>query len=124
MQLPYLHQSMKHSDTRVSYQLNLELSLIDRYMASLLYQLTQAQLRILNEIKSDLSSGFIMNRLLQGDVGSGKTDLAILTLLVAIQSDMKGAFLVPTEVLAQQHFEKLSDRLTAFGVQVVLIKGK
>ena len=98
--------------------------LIDSYLKSLPYALTQAQKQAIEEIKKDISSRTCMNRLLQGDVGSGKTDVAIMGLLFAIQSGKVAAVMVPTEVLAQQHYLKLSSRLGHLGVQVLLLKGK
>lgn len=77
--------------------------------AALPYSLTQAQERALEEVEQDLSSGLAMNRLIQGDVGSGKTIIAILALLEAAANGYQGALMVPTEVLARQHFESIQE---------------
>ena len=72
------------------------------------FSLTRAQKRVLREIGGDLRSPFPMNRLLQGDVGSGKTIVALLTLLVAVENGYQGALMAPTEILAEQHFRNLT----------------
>lgn len=78
-----------------------------RLLERLPFSLTNAQLRVWEEIKSDLTSGFCMNRLVQGDVGSGKTIVAFLALLLAVSNGYQGALMAPTEILASQHFEQL-----------------
>ncbi|MEG1459016.1 MAG: ATP-dependent DNA helicase RecG [Acetivibrio sp.] len=93
------------------------------FLENLPYQLTNAQLRVWKEIEGDFASGNIMNRLIQGDVGSGKTVLAALALLMAAKNHAQGAIMVPTEVLAKQHFETLSSLLTPFGVRLCLLTG-
>lgn len=79
-----------------------------RFMESLPYRLTKAQLRVWKEIEGDLVSGKCMNRLIQGDVGSGKTVLAFLALLLTVSNGYQGALMAPTEILASQHFEQIS----------------
>lgn len=75
------------------------------------YKLTNAQLRTWNEIKEDMKSERVMNRLIQGDVGSGKTIIAVLALITAAMNGVQGALMAPTEVLARQHFESISEML-------------
>lgn len=90
------------------------------------YELTNAQKRVVDEIFTDLASDYKMLRLLQGDVGSGKTIVAILALLEVIEFGGQGAFMVPTEILAEQHFKTLTDILEKsglFNVKVVLLTG-
>ncbi|MGN0986826.1 MAG: ATP-dependent DNA helicase RecG [Otoolea sp.] len=89
------------------------------------YALTGAQQRVLHEVYEDLSGGHIMNRLIQGDVGSGKTIIAVLALLQAAQNGYQGALMVPTEVLAKQHFESITELLAARELPVtpVLLTG-
>lgn len=89
------------------------------------YALTTAQQKVLEEIERDLQSGLVMNRLIQGDVGSGKTILAVLALLQAAYHGYQGALMVPTEVLARQHFESVCELFAVHGIekQVVLITG-
>lgn len=78
-----------------------------RFLEVLPYELTNAQKRTLNEIFKDLCSGFVMNRLVQGDVGSGKTILAFLSMLLCVSNGYQCALMAPTEVLSLQHFEEL-----------------
>lgn len=80
-----------------------------RLLESLPYRLTGAQQRVWKEIETDLVSGKCMNRLVQGDVGSGKTILAFLALLLTVSNGCQGALMAPTEILAAQHFEQLSE---------------
>lgn len=87
------------------------------------YKLTGAQLRTWEEIQKDMSSPKVMNRLVQGDVGSGKTIVAALALLCAAQNGYQGCIMAPTEVLARQHFESFEKLLTPFGVRLVLLCG-
>ncbi len=76
-------------------------------LESLPFQLTAAQVKTLDQIRSDLNSGTPMNRLLQGDVGSGKTVIAALAALIIIRGGAQAAFLAPTSILAEQHFQSL-----------------
>ncbi len=78
--------------------------LVDRFVAALPFVLTAAQTRVMNEISSDLAGPHPMHRLLQGDVGSGKTVVAVAAMLTAVQGQHQGAIMAPTEVLAEQHF--------------------
>ncbi len=84
------------------------------------YQLTEAQKRVLKEIRLDLAKPRPMNRLLQGDVGSGKTLVAAISFLYAADSGLQSAFMAPTEILAQQHFLNLEKLLSPLGVRVLL----
>ena len=97
-------------------------SLLRQFLDSLPFELTGAQKRVFNEIREDMQSSKVMNRLLQGDVGSGKTVVAAMALLVAIQNGYQGALMVPTEILAEQHYNTLSELLTPLGLNVVLLK--
>ena len=90
---------------------------------SLPYQLTNAQKRVIREIHSDMKSGHQMNRLLQGDVGSGKTLVALLSALLAIDNGHQACIMAPTEVLAQQHLASLTKFLQKTGVRVALLTG-
>ncbi len=96
-----------------------------KLLADLPYRLTNAQLRTLEEVLKDLKSGSVMNRLIQGDVGSGKTIIAVLALLAACENGYQGALMVPTEVLARQHFESVTELFEKHGVEkkVILITG-
>lgn len=93
------------------------------YENNLPFPLTNAQKRVLKEIRKDLGSGFQMNRLLQGDVGSGKTVVALLTMLMGIDSGLQSCLMAPTEILAQQHFAGLSELLQGTNVRIELLTG-
>ncbi|MCA3442212.1 MAG: ATP-dependent DNA helicase RecG [Rhodobacter sp.] len=95
-----------------------------RVLASLPYVPTRAQTRALAEIAGDLASPLRMNRLLQGDVGSGKTLVAFLALLVAVEAGGQGVMMAPTEILARQHFAGLEPLAAAAGVRLVLLTGR
>jgi ATP-dependent DNA helicase RecG len=90
---------------------------------SLPFPLTGAQARVLREIYGDLTSGHRMNRFLQGDVGSGKTLVALFALLLAVESGAQGALMAPTELLAEQHAGKLRELLAPLGIGVGLLTG-
>lgn len=98
-------------------------SKVETLIASLPYQLTNAQKQTFSDILSDMTSDKVMNRLLQGDVGSGKTIVAILALLTVADAGYQGAIMAPTEVLATQHYELISSLLTPFGIRVGLLTG-
>lgn len=87
------------------------------------YQLTNAQKRVIREIRDDMKSGHQMNRLLQGDVGSGKTMVAVLSALIAVGNGYQACIMAPTEVLAQQHYANVSKYLAPTGVTVELLTG-
>jgi ATP-dependent DNA helicase RecG len=95
----------------------------DKLIRSLPYQLTKAQLKVWQEIKDDLTGNFTMNRLIQGDVGSGKTILAALALLLVGINGYQGTLMVPTEVLAKQHYESLTELFQEYGVKCTLLVG-
>ncbi len=92
---------------------------VDRLRESLPYSLTGAQAKVLEEVFSDLSGGMAMNRLIQGDVGSGKTIIAVLALLQAAYNGCQGALMAPTEVLARQHYESMTELFAAHGIDKV-----
>ncbi|MFC1517660.1 ATP-dependent DNA helicase RecG [Candidatus Margulisiibacteriota bacterium] len=102
-----------------SKPLKAEGELIEAWKKALPFKLTSAQQRVLGEIKEDLQKDKPMSRLLQGDVGSGKTEVGLAAMLMAVQSGKQAAFMVPTEILAEQHFYKLSKRMEELGVKVV-----
>lgn len=93
------------------------------YNEHLPFPLTGAQKRVLKEIRKDTVTGRQMNRLLQGDVGSGKTMVALLTLLIAIDNGFQGCLMAPTEILAQQHYVGISELLKDMPVKVALLTG-
>lgn len=91
---------------------------VEQLLSSLPYELTGAQKRVWNEIQADLKGETIMNRLVQGDVGSGKTVIALLALLSAVESGYQGALMAPTEVLARQHAESIRELLSGISMDV------
>jgi ATP-dependent DNA helicase RecG len=93
------------------------------YNRYLPFTLTQAQKRVLKEIRNDTGRGKQMNRLLQGDVGSGKTIVALLTMLLALDNDFQACLMAPTEILARQHFNTISGLLEKMDVPVSLLTG-
>ncbi|MDU4933949.1 MAG: ATP-dependent DNA helicase RecG [Peptostreptococcaceae bacterium] len=92
-------------------------------ISSLPFKLTKAQNRALNEIIEDMKSPKVMNRLVQGDVGSGKTVVALLTLANCVLNGYQGALMAPTEILAEQHYISLTETLKEFGMNVELLVG-
>ena len=91
---------------------------VEQLLSSLPYELTGAQKRVWNEIQADLKGETVMNRLVQGDVGSGKTVIALLALLSAVESGYQGALMAPTEVLARQHAESIRELLSGLSMDV------
>jgi ATP-dependent DNA helicase RecG len=96
---------------------------LDFYHKKLPFELTQAQKKVLREIRQDTLRGQQMNRLLQGDVGSGKTMVAILTILLAVDNGFQSLFMAPTEILAQQHFDSFKQFLGEDFIQFSLLTG-
>ena len=93
------------------------------YSEKLPFDLTNAQKRVLKEIRRDVASGAHMNRLLQGDVGSGKTIVAILSMLLAIDNGFQATIMAPTEILANQHFTAVSELLEGMNINVDILTG-
>ncbi|WP_407701374.1 ATP-dependent DNA helicase RecG [Virgibacillus senegalensis] len=146
MHFPDNHQVLKHARRRFTYeefllfQLKMQLLRkrkrestfgnsqdyqakdVEKFVEALPFQLTAAQSRSLNEVMTDMRSPYRMNRLLQGDVGSGKTAVAAIALYATITAGKQGALMVPTEILAEQHFQSLQE-LFADKASVVLLTG-
>jgi ATP-dependent DNA helicase RecG len=95
-------------------------ALFDKFVKSLPFELTGAQWKVIEEIRRDLATGHPMNRLLQGDVGSGKTLVAIAAMLLAVEAGYQAAFMAPTQILAEQHYDVLRGWLDPLGVRVGL----
>lgn len=93
------------------------------YESHLPFELTAAQKRVLREIRADLGSHAQMNRLLQGDVGSGKTIVAVMSMLLALDNGYQACLVAPTEILAQQHYQSVRELLDPMGIQVALLTG-
>lgn len=93
------------------------------YNKYLPFPLTNAQKRVIKEIRNDMRSGIQMNRLLQGDVGSGKTIVALLTALIALDNGYQACIMAPTEILANQHYDTISSLVAPLGISVKLLTG-
>lgn len=93
------------------------------YKQFLPFQLTEAQKRVVREVRADVGTGRQMNRLIQGDVGSGKTLVALLCMLMALDNSAQACLMAPTEILATQHYETLSQLVAPMGVNVKLLTG-
>ncbi|WP_046175091.1 ATP-dependent DNA helicase RecG [Domibacillus indicus] len=100
-----------------------DLAKLKQLIDSLPFELTNAQKKAVNEICADMKSPYRMNRLLQGDVGSGKTAVATLALYASVTAGFQGALMVPTEILAEQHAKSLHDMLEPFGITTALLTG-
>ncbi len=104
--------------------LAVETAVLDQFRASLPYSLTAAQERVIAEITSDMAQPIPMNRLLQGDVGSGKTVVAAAAMIAAAKAGAQAALMAPTEILAEQHFNGLNSLLSPLGINSVLLTGR
>ena len=114
----------KRQDCRSSFVMS-HASQVDQLIGALPYSLTEAQNKVLKEVSRDLESGLVMNRLIQGDVGSGKTIIAVLALLQTACNGFQGALMAPTEVLARQHFESITGLFKTYNIEktAVLVTG-
>jgi ATP-dependent DNA helicase RecG len=111
----------KKSTNGIKYKL--DIPLVKDFLKSLTFELTNAQLKTLHDIRLDMESISPMNRLVQGDVGSGKTIVALIALLIAVSNNKQAAFMAPTEILAIQHFNNLKNILSGFQIKVELLIG-
>ena len=123
LQLSLLKQKYIHSRGSVGLPVIKVGAAFNACYNSLPYKLTGAQKRVIREIHSDMRSGHQMNRLLQGDVGSGKTMVAVLSSLLAVDNGYQACIMAPTEVLAQQHYANISRYLEPTGVRCALLTG-
>ena len=87
------------------------------------FELTNAQKKVIKEIRADLGAGYQMNRLLQGDVGSGKTIVALMSMLIALDNGFQSALMAPTEILAQQHYQSLTEMCKGLAVRIAFLSG-
>lgn len=102
---------------------SVSLEKVRQFVKQLPFPLTNAQKRVVKEILDDLQSPIAMNRLLQGDVGSGKTVVAAIVLFATVSAGFQGALMVPTEILAEQHFHSLKNMLESQGIRIALLSG-
>ena len=123
LQLSLLKQKYIRSRAEVGIRMPKVGDAFNRCYESLPFPLTGAQKKVITEIRDDMKSGHQMNRLLQGDVGSGKTMVAVLTALIAIGNGFQACIMAPTEVLAQQHYRNIQKFLAPTGVRSALLTG-
>lgn len=114
----------KRQDCRSAFVMS-HVPQVEQLIEALPYSLTEAQNKVLKEVSRDLESGLVMNRLIQGDVGSGKTIIAVLALLQTACNGFQGALMAPTEVLARQHFESITGLFKTYNIEktAVLVTG-
>lgn len=105
------------------YSHNIEGPLIERFRKTLPFKFTDSQAKVIREIEKDMESPKSMNRLLQGDVGCGKTVVALYALILAVQNRYQGALMAPTEILAEQHYKNIKELLNGLPVKAVLLSG-
>lgn len=123
LQLSLLKQKYIRSRSETGFVMPKVGEAFNKCYSALPYDLTGAQKRVIKEIRSDLTSGHQMNRLLQGDVGSGKTMVAVLSALIAVGNGYQACIMAPTEVLSQQHYANISKYLAPTGVKLCLLTG-
>ena len=109
--------------SKESKKISIKNALSNKLLSSLEFDLTSAQSRCISQINEDLSSSEPMHRLLQGDVGSGKTIVAVFALLQAAENNFQTAVMAPTEILARQHLQNFSNYLTPLGIQIAFLSG-
>lgn len=119
--LAYRRREVKVQERGIPF--NVESKLARQLVDSLPFKLTKAQIRVVNEIVEDMKSDKPMNRLLQGDVGSGKTVVALIATLICVENGYQAAFMAPTEILAEQHYRTIAEFLKAIPVNVRLLIG-
>lgn len=124
LQLDLLHQKQVRTERSTGFVFETVGELFNKFYKEVLpFPLTQAQKRVVRELRIDMHTGHQMNRLLQGDVGSGKTIVALLGALIALDNGYQAAIMAPTEILANQHYVSLSELCEPLGVKVALLTG-
>lgn len=113
MIMAFKKRMIKNETKGISFKSEIK-KLSENFVKCIDFELTDAQKRVINEIYSDMKSDNVMNRLLQGDVGSGKTLVAIFAMLIAAENEYQSAFMCPTELLAEQHFHTITDFIEKF----------
>lgn len=111
------------NENHSKYTLEDKKTLVKKYLENLSFSLTKAQKRVITEIYKDLSNGRIVNRLIQGDVGSGKTIVSMILLLYMVENSYQGVLMAPTEILAVQHYLSVKEKFEKLGVIVELLTG-
>lgn len=124
IQVDMLRRSLRRKNISVGHRLTRVGELFNRfYRECLPFDLTGAQKRVIKEIRADVNTGRQMNRVVQGDVGSGKTLVALMCMLLAVDNGLQACLMAPTEILATQHFETISSMLAPLGIEVALLTG-
>lgn len=124
IQVDMLRKSFKRRSASVGHRFTRVGDTFNRfYRECLPFDLTDAQKRVIKEIRADVNTGRQMNRLVQGDVGSGKTLVALMSMLLALDNDFQACLMAPTEILATQHYESISEMLEPLGINVKLLTG-
>ena len=124
IQLSILRQKVRRNTDNSGYIFSQVGEFFNRfYKENLHFELTGAQKKVMKEIRRDVNSGKQMNRLLQGDVGSGKTLVALMSMLLAVDNGFQACLMVPTEILAQQHFQSLLQFTSNLGIEIKLLTG-
>lgn len=124
IQVDMLRKSFKRRSASVGHRFTLVGDTFNRfYRECLPFDLTDAQKRVIKEIRADVNTGRQMNRLVQGDVGSGKTLVALMSMLLALDNGFQACLMAPTEILATQHYESISKMLEPLGINVKLLTG-
>ncbi len=123
-QIMLARSKYKHHREKLGYQFELKKTYTTKLKNSLTFELTSAQKKVIREIVNDMTSSRQMNRLLQGDVGSGKTIVTVFAMLLALENGFQSAFMTPTEILAEQHFRNISNLLSNQpSIKIALLKG-
>lgn len=123
-QLGYGLKKLHHKSTAIGHPFSIVGDYFNQfYQHHLPFELTKAQKRVLKEIRNDMKRPIQMNRLLQGDVGSGKTMVALLAMLLALDNGFQSCMMAPTEILAQQHYNGISELLKDTGISIELLTG-
>jgi ATP-dependent DNA helicase RecG len=124
LQLPFIKQKTQRIAAHEGIEFDTISPLFSKFCDQFLpFDLTDAQIRVLREIKTDLCSGNQMNRLMQGDVGSGKTIVAFLSVLMAVDNGYQASIMAPTEILATQHYLGLKEMAQQIGIQTAILTG-
>lgn len=119
--MKYLH--LKREQNHTSIPINYDQSLLNDLKSRLPYDLTSDQEKVINDILNDLKAPYVMNRLLQGEVGSGKTIVAVMAILAVVSGGFQAALMCPTEILSRQHFETLKTILEPYNLNIALLTG-
>ena len=124
IQVDMLRRSLRRKNVSVGHRFTRVGEKFNRfYKECLPFDLTGAQKRVIKEVRADVNTGRQMNRLVQGDVGSGKTLVALMCMLLAVDNGLQACLMAPTEILATQHYETISSMLAPIGIEVALLTG-